>query len=416
MNISMNRIIRAMSIALDLSQISTSSIIPVIENITQINYTAHQFIHHSQRTTYIALEIAKSLNLCEESQNQLYVSALLHDIGVASYTVESHLSDYFIKRHCQLGANITRSFPYFNNMSNIILNHHENFDGSGAMGLKGASIPIESQIIRISDLIEVLYDENIPAFKQKSNIIDWVKKHCDIIFSSKLVDAFLRSSSNDMFWFNVENIKFMDFILDNIAPEVNIFLDLQQFEDIAYIFANIIDSKSKFTATHSMNIAELAYSVSKFIGYDEKKCIEMKISGLLHDIGKLAIPTKILDKNSSLSNEEFAIIKSHVYYTKIILDRIGHIDSISECASNHHEKLNGKGYPRGLNAEQLSEESRIMAVCDIYQALAEDRPYRKGLDSEKAFAIMDNMVSEGFICNIALQHLKDTLYHTNKIR
>ncbi len=414
MEININKIVRAMSIALDLSQISSSSDISVIESITNIDYANHKFMHHSHRTTYMALEIAQYLNLNEESKKQLYTASLLHDIGATNYLLQSHSSNSFIKEHCEIGANITKYFPVFHKISNTILNHHENFDGSGAMGLKGCSIPIESQIIRICDLTEILYDETIPAFKQKNNITSWIKSNSGKIFSDKLVNAFLQVCSKDFFWFNVENIDFMDLILDSIYPKTDIFIDLSQFESIAYIFSNIIDNKSKFTATHSRQIGELAYTVSKFIGYSNDKCIKMKIAGLLHDIGKLAIPTNILDKNSSLSSEEFSIIKSHVYYTKIILDKIGCIADISDWASNHHEKLNGKGYPRGLYAEQLSEESRIMGVCDIYQALTEDRPYRKGLDNKEAFSIMDNMVYENFICQKSLQHLKDALAFTNR--
>jgi HD-GYP domain-containing protein (c-di-GMP phosphodiesterase class II) len=143
--------------------------------------------------------------------------------------------------------------------------------------------------------------------------------------------------------------------------------------------------------------------------YDEEKCIKMKIAGLLHDIGKLSIPIEILDKNGKLTPEEFDIIKSHVYYTRIILDKIEDIPDISEWASNHHEKLNGAGYPAGITGAELSEESRILAVCDIYQALTEDRPYRCGLKVEKALSIMDDMVDGGFICRDALKHLKSAV-------
>lgn len=413
--ISIEKIIRSMSIALNLSQNSSGSDTPIIENITNVDYTTHRFIHHSYRTTYMALEISNYIGLNQDQQKQLYIASLLHDIGAVNYLFQSHSSNFFIKEHCKIGANITENFPVFNEISNIILKHHENFDGSGAMFLKEDNIPIESQIIRICDLVEVLYDETMPAFKQKNDIISWVKSNDGKVFSNKLVDAFLKISSKDFFWFNVENISFMEFILDSVSPKIDECLDLKQFEEIAYIFSDIIDNKSGFTATHSRGIAELTYSVSKFIGYPDDKCIKMKISGLLHDIGKLAIPTSILDKNGSLSEEEFAIIKSHVYYTKIILDRIMNIEDISDWASNHHEKLNGKGYPRSLSADQLSEECRILGVCDIYQALTEDRPYRKGFDNKKAFSIMDNMVSENFICGKALKYLKETLNFHDKV-
>ncbi|WP_446897763.1 HD-GYP domain-containing protein [Clostridium sp. LBM24168] len=418
MKISMDKIIRAMSIALDLAQMSSrgnNSNKPIIERITNVNYSNHRFMHHSQRTTYIGLKIAEQLNLSEDKKKNIYVVSLLHDIGATNCLHESHLASLFIKKHCITGANIIDTFPRFSGISKIILYHHENVDGSGAIGLKGNDIPIESQIIRISDLTELLYKEDKNVFQQREYIRSRIKKWSGSIFSPKIANAFLDISSKDIFWFDIENISFMDIIIDRVRPKLDIYFNLDEFEIVAGIFANIIDDKSKFTATHSKGIAKLAYLVSIHIGYDKEKCKKMKIAGLLHDIGKLAIPIGILDKDGALTPEEFEIIKSHVYYTRIILDKIGDIPDISTWASNHHEKLNGKGYPAGLTARDLSEESRILAVCDIYQALTEDRPYRVGMKREKAFSIMDDMVEGGFICKQAFENLKCTLNSWDKI-
>ena len=270
MKVSMDKPIRAMSIALDLAQMSSkydnfNGNDPVIENITNVNYSDHQFIHHSQRTTYIALEIANHLKLSDKFKKQLYVSALLHDIGAANFLSKSHSASLFIKEHCEIGASITKSFPYFDDLSNIILYHHENFDGSGAMGLKGDMIPLESQIIRIADLTEVMYNENISNYQQKYNIIKWIKQNSKKVFSETIANAFLESASSDAFWLNLQNIDFVDFILDEMHPELDMFMGLKEFEEISKIFANIIDNKSKFTASHSKGIANLAYLVSKFL-------------------------------------------------------------------------------------------------------------------------------------------------------
>ena len=222
-----------------------------------------------------------------------------------------------------------------------------------------------------------------------------------------MVDAFLKTAEKDSFWFDLENITFIDSIFSSIAPNTNIYLNLEEFEKIAEIFSRIIDSKSKFTARHSKGISDLAYTISKHIGYPSEKCTKMQIAGLLHDIGKLATPSSILNKNGPLTKEEFSIIKAHVYYTSIILNKIEDIPEISEWASNHHEKLNGNGYPNKLEAKDLSEESRIMAVCDIYQALTEDRPYRKGLSIDEAIDIMNKMAENNDICKNALGYLKE---------
>ncbi|KOA18329.1 cyclic di-GMP phosphodiesterase response regulator RpfG [Clostridium homopropionicum DSM 5847] len=409
MRVNLNKTIRAMALALDLAEKSSIKDKDIVERVSNVNYSEHEFANHSRRVAYIAMSLSKFINFNLDEKNALYISALLHDIGASKGLKQSHNSDAFIKEHCVLGSSILELFPMFNNMSNVILYHHENYNGSGPMGLKGDEIPLQSQLIRMADLVELLYEENIHSFKQKNLIISWVKSNTNKIFSKDLVDMFVSAASKDMFWFDMENISIMDNILDRVSPNLDINLDLAQFESIAHTFSNIIDTKSNFTARHSRDIAELAYKISSYLNYPEEKCLKMKIAGLFHDIGKLAIPSSILDKNGPLDCEEFSIIKSHAYYTSIILDSLDSAKEISTWASNHHEKMNGTGYPNGLTSPELSEESRIIAVCDIYQALTEDRPYRKGMSQKEAFAILDKMVEESNLCSKAVSYLKSAL-------
>lgn len=409
MKISLDKTIRAIAIGLDLAQISSLENRNVIEKVSNINFSTHDFSHHSRRTAYISMRLANFLNLDVCIKRNVYISALLHDIGGITEFEHSHMVEGFIKDHCLIGYEILKPFPILKSVPNIVLYHHENFDGSGPMQLTGDKIPLESQIIRLSDLVEILYDENTPSFKQKDYIRNRITSYSGKIFSKPIVDAFLDVSSNDMFWFDLESLSFMDFILDKVSPDLDIYLNLNDFETIAYIFSNIIDSKSKFTAKHSREISELAFRISKHLGYSPEKCQKMKIAGLFHDVGKLAIPSKILDKNGPLTDEEFSIIKSHAYYTSVILDTIGSIDDINNWASNHHEKLDGNGYPKGICHNNISEESRIMTICDIYQALTEDRPYRKGMSKDKAFSILEDMANKNFVCGTALNSLKEAL-------
>lgn len=416
MKISLDKTIRAMSLALDLAEIGSIEGLDDTPKVSKINYLQHTFLHHSTRTTYIAIELGRLLQLQDNIMNRLYISALLHDIGAANSFTKCHTSEEFIKSHCKVGCEILKSFPdidSISDLSKIILYHHENWDGTGNFGIKAEDIPIESQIIRIADLIESLFKENIPGFMQKDSIIEWIESN-ECLFSNEIVNALYAVAKKDIFWCNLDNLPYMPFILDNIAPELNIYLNLKEFECISNIFSNIIDNKSKFTATHSREIANLAYKVSKHIGYPEEKCVKMKIAGLLHDIGKLAIPTNILDKAGPLSSEEFSTIKSHAYYTGIILNMIKDIPDISSWSANHHEKLTGDGYPNNLNNMDISEECRILCVCDIFQALTEDRPYRNGLPEDMAMSILDSMVQDKFICKSAVVHLKNTIEYNEQ--
>lgn len=113
MNINLNKIIRSLSLALDLSQMHLESSSEIIENISEVNYTNHQFINHAQRTTYIALEISNYLNFDENTKQQLYIASLFHDIGATNYFSECHTSNTFIDGHCKSGSKIIKPFPIF---------------------------------------------------------------------------------------------------------------------------------------------------------------------------------------------------------------------------------------------------------------------------------------------------------------
>ncbi|MEG0132715.1 MAG: HD domain-containing protein [Clostridium sp.] len=409
MNISMKNIVSALSLSLDLSDNNWSKFENIVNIPSKSNTSTHKFSNHSKCTSYISLEIARAMNIDETSYYNLYIACMIHDIGTQNIFDKSHNSNWYIKKHCIDGSEMIQTIPSLIQVYDIIRYHHENYDGSGCLNLKNSLNPIESQILRLADLVEIQIDFDIPSYLQKNDIINWVLAQNGIIFAPQVVDAFLKISEPEAFWLNLLNIPTMDFILNNLAPKKDTLISLEEFEPIADLFANIIDTKSSFTATHSKEIAILAYNVSKHLGYDEEKCLKMKISGLLHDIGKLAIPTYILDKEGPLTEDEFSIIRSHTYYTKLILDKIDNISDISLWASSHHEKLNGLGYPRRLSADELSEECRIIGVCDIYQALTADRPYRSGLYMYQAFDILDEMVGYGSICSNAVKNLKDTL-------
>ncbi|NMB08339.1 MAG: HD domain-containing protein, partial [Tissierellia bacterium] len=147
-------------------------------------------------------------------------------------------------------------------------------------------------------------------------------------------------------------------------------------------------------------------SFAQYLGYDEIMVEKLTIAANLHDIGKFIVPLEILEKPKKLNSMEFLTMKSHVYYTKLILKQIEGLEDIAEWAGNHHEKLNGKGYPERLDENSLTKEDQIIAFADIYQALIEDRPYRKGMAPKKAIDIMKNMANKGYICNRMLGDFK----------
>ena len=135
--------------------------------------------------------------------------------------------------------------------------------------------------------------------------------------------------------------------------------------------------------------------MAHYYGFDKEKAIRYYFAGAMHDIGKLVVSNDILEKPGKLTADEFTKMKNHASATYYVLSQIKDISDILEWASNHHEKLNGKGYPRGLPAEKLSFEEQLMACIDIYQALTEKRPYKDGMSHEKTISIMMDMADKG---------------------
>ncbi len=144
-----------------------------------------------------------------------------------------------------------------------------------------------------------------------------------------------------------------------------------------------VDTNSPWTAGHSQRVTELAMEIGRDLGLPPQEIDLLHRGGLLHDIGKLGIPSSILDKPGRLSDEEFVLIRRHPSAGAEILGPIPNLEKIIPIVSQHHERFDGKGYPSGLAGEAISLHARIVAVADVVDALSSDRPYRPGWPREK---------------------------------
>ncbi|MGH2960554.1 MAG: HD-GYP domain-containing protein, partial [Solirubrobacterales bacterium] len=163
-----------------------------------------------------------------------------------------------------------------------------------------------------------------------------------------------------------------------------------RIDRVAEAFAQVIDAKSPYTATHSAGVAEIAVGIGKVQGMIPKELNDLNRAGLLHDIGKLGVPNTILDKPSKLSPADWKVMRDHPRYTEEILSQVSVFKSIAQMAGRHHERLDGSGYHRGLRGAQMSNMDKILQVADVAEALAADRPYRAGMSVDQVLAIVDS--------------------------
>jgi HD-GYP domain-containing protein (c-di-GMP phosphodiesterase class II) len=191
---------------------------------------------------------------------------------------------------------------------------------------------------------------------------------------------------------------------------------LDDLTGLSHFFGLIIDTRSRFTATHSSGVASSAMELGAVLGMGACDCSKIRIAGYLHDVGKLTVPEEILLKPGKLSKVELQIVRAHPYYTQRVLERVEGLEDITFWASNHHEKLDGNGYPFGRAADNLSMGSRIIAVADVFTALAEDRPYRAGMNKEESREVFQEMVKEGKLDKEVVTALYDNYETINESR
>ncbi len=361
--------------------------------------------NHGKRTAYISISIAKELGLNSEELHDVAALAMLHDNGLSEYSLHEKLATKElknaallegVKEHCTIGESNIKNYPLLTNVKNIIKYHHERYDGTGFFSLRGEEIPLMSQIIAIADALEKTFDLQNNNQDMQNKVCEFVRNQENISFSSRIVKAFFKVTEEKKFWMNLEN-SFISIELEKRIPKHSLELSFEEIHGITNVLSKIIDSKSSYTQRHSRGLSEKAAIMADFYNLEKEEKMKLIIAADLHDIGKLAVPNDVLDKPDKLSNEEFKIIMKHPEYTRLALQEIKGFEDITEWASNHHEKLNGKGYPIGMTDKELDFNSRLMTCLDIYRALTEERPYREGLAHEKAMEILKSMMDNGFI-------------------
>ena len=361
--------------------------------------------NHSKRVCYICYKMGEALGLNNKELYDLSALAILHDNGASEKCLHDkllgqNLENFTLleskKEHCTIGERNIRDFPFNGKVVNVILYHHENFDGTGFFNVKASEIPLMSQIIHLADILDINFNFESLKNEDLDKLLVFIQENRNIIFSDEIANAFLNISNHKNFWLDLKNM-YITTALTKLIPHIFIEYSFKEIRDITKIFSKIIDSKSPYTQLHSSELAVKIEKLSKYYGYNEEDSYKLIISADIHDIGKLAVPNTILDTPKKLTTNQYEVIKEHPYYTRIALQGIKGFEDIVEWASNHHEKLNGKGYPFGKNHSELDFNSRLMACLDIYQALTEARPYRPALSHKAAMLILNDMKNDNFI-------------------
>ena len=369
--------------------------------------------NHHMEVAYLTYRLGEALKLSDEKRYELTMAGALHDVGAFSLKDRLDLLEFEDAKpgeHSMAGYLLLKDFSPFKPMADLIRFHHVPWKGGQGVIQDGEAVPRESHLIHLADRIAVKIQKEKGVLGQVSDICRAIIESKDDVFVPEYVDAMLSLSKRDYIWLEVTSDSIEQILRREILTQVNE-LDTEELLDFSKLISRLIDFKSEFTATHSSGVAATATTLAKWVGFSEAEGKLMETAAYLHDLGKLAIPSEIIEKPAKLTDEEWSIMRSHVYYTYQILEPIDIFGLVNSWSALHQERVNGTGYPFGYKGEELPLGSRIMAVADVFTALTEDRPYRKGMDKERTMTVLQSMVDDveldERLVNVALENFEE---------
>jgi putative nucleotidyltransferase with HDIG domain len=400
-----------------------------------LDLTEGQVRGHAERSCLIGMRIADALDLDDATRSSLFYALLLKDAGCSSNAAKvaalfgaddamvkssRRLTDTsstpqallhvlrtagagrsvmdrgrhtvavlrsgrvgarsLIELRCERGAAVVRAIGLGEVAARAIMDVDEHWDGGGyPAGIAGDEISLVGRVLCLAQTAEVFWQHG-----GASAACEIARHRRQTWFDPTLVDAFVGLEHDARFWQSLERPT----VTRVEPPEHVLAVDDARLDLVAHAFASIVDAKSPYTGHHSEGVAAIAHALAVLLDLDTGTRGTLRRAALLHDIGKLGVSNRILDKPGPLGPTEWEAVRRHPQWSMEILARVSAFHDIARIAGAHHERLDGSGYHRGLTAAVLDQPSRILAVADVAEALSADRPYRGALSADEVLRIM----------------------------
>ena len=306
-----------------------------------------------------------------------------------------------VQIRCDRGAAIARDLGFPESTAEAIYSLDEHWNGRGySQNMRGEEIPLFSRILCLCQTLEVF-----SRARDVTTAFCVIRNRSGQWFDPNLVRAAAELENDAQLWHDLaDNERARELVL-RLEPGEDILADDERLTKVCEGFSRIIDAKSPWTHFHSQGVTKAAVGMARVLGLAKNEIVLIQRAALLHDIGKLGVSNAILDKPDKLTEEEFAIVKRHPFYTQRILEQIPSFQEVAQIAGAHHERLDGNGYHQGTRGENLSVAQRLLAVADVYDALSSERPYRAALPRETVMQIIGKDVPHA-LCATCFEALK----------
>lgn len=356
-----------------------------------LDLVSREVSHHHARVACLTDSIALELRLPAAERRNLLLAALLHDAGALS--LQGRLDALQFETdgvtHARAGYALLGICPQLRDVAELVLHHHTGYQ---VLARNIGRAPMLANVINLADRLDVSLPRSGGQAVDICATARGMRRYAGSLFHPDYVEALCRAVETGV---AQECFTTPWGVLGRLDPDMmGETLDSDGLFDFASVFSQVIDFRSRFTATHSSGVAACAAKLGQLAGFSHSEQAQLYLAGLLHDVGKLAISSELLEKPGPLTEEEFARMKRHPEYTAEVLGEVPGLERVSHWASHHHERVNGSGYPYGRKGGELELGARIMAVADIFTALSEDRPYRSGMTREQAHGVLTALCNE----------------------
>lgn len=387
---------------------------------------------HAVRVGEICSIIGEKIGLPPHKIQQIYFAGLIHDIGKVAIDINilrqkrKLTGDEFriVQAHSEIGGKIAAALPELSDLAFWIRWHHEKWDGTGYPDrLTGNQIPVEVQILSAVDCFDSLQTTRLDRDRLSPEESERViQNERGISFNPEVVDLISDMINKKEFIPGSTSEKFLEirkkYIDRNyyIGPEDYwARFGMAGMYPILRLFARVIDAKHGYTQGHSTRVSILSKYIAKKAGFSAADIIKVEVAGLLHDAGKISIPNEVLDKVNYPDIREWEIIKNHPVHSYNILKNIHLMNEIADITRQHHERLDGSGYPEGCSENRIGILAQVIAVSDSFDAMTSNRAYREMCNVDVAYREIENGAGKLYNSEFAKILTETPAYYINAL-
>ena len=299
-----------------------------------------------------------------------------------------HAMEAMHSTHCLLASELASRLGLGAPVHDALLQAFERWDGKGGpLGLKGAEIALPVRLVQLADTVEVF--NNAGGLEAAVGV---ARERSGTQFDPEIADVFCRDAAEILA--RLEAVTTWDAVIA-AEPGLRGVLSDDELDGALLAIADFADLKSPYTMGHSRGVAELATEAGRRFGLAEDEVGILRRAGLVHDLGRLGVSNAIWDKRGPLTPSEHERIRLHPYLTERMLCSSPALAPLGALAAQHHERLDGSGYPRALTGAMLSPIARLLAAADVYHAMTEPRPHRPARTADEAAAELRAEVKAG---------------------